>query len=94
MPDWSYRTLLRPALLGLGPERAQRVAVRTLSILGSHPFGLALIDFMGHMRVDPRLEVALNKAAAEGWTLLFQVVEQKRFMLFWKREAVILTLAR
>lgn len=41
-----------------------------------------------------RLEVALNKAAAEGWTLLFQVVEQKRFMLFWKREAVILTLAR
>ena len=66
MPDWSYRTLLRPALLGLGPERAQRVAVRTLSILGSHPFGLALIDFMGHMRVDPRLEVALNSVRTAG----------------------------
>jgi len=41
-----------------------------------------------------KLEVALNKAAAEGWTLVFQIVEQKRFLLFWKREAVILTLAR
>lgn len=41
-----------------------------------------------------RLEETLNKAAEDGWTLLFQVVEQKRYMLFWKREAVILTLAR
>ena len=41
-----------------------------------------------------RLEVTLNKEAADGWTLLFQFVEQKRFMLFWKRESVIITLAR
>ncbi|MEA5286056.1 DUF4177 domain-containing protein, partial [Vibrio parahaemolyticus] len=26
--------------------------------------------------------------------VVFQVVEQKRFMLFWKREAVIITLGR
>jgi len=26
--------------------------------------------------------------------LVFQFVEQKRFLLFWKREAVIITLAR
>lgn len=41
-----------------------------------------------------KMEAALNKEAAEGWTLVFQVVEQKRFLLFWKREAVIITLGR
>ncbi len=41
-----------------------------------------------------KMEAALNKEAAEGWTLVFQVVEQKRFLLFWKREAVIITFGR
>ncbi len=41
-----------------------------------------------------RLEAALNEAAAEGWQLVFQVIEQKRFWLFWSRETVILTLGR
>ena len=40
------------------------------------------------------LESILNKEAADGWQLVFQLVEQKRFMLFWKREAVIITLGR
>lgn len=41
-----------------------------------------------------KLESILNKEAADGWQLVFQLVEQKRFMLFWKREAVIITLGR
>jgi len=41
-----------------------------------------------------KMELSLNKEAAAGWTMLFQVIEQKRFLLFWKREAVIITLAR
>ena len=41
-----------------------------------------------------KMEAALNKEAAEGWTLVFQGVEQKRFLLFWKREAVIITFGR
>ncbi|MFB4204451.1 hypothetical protein KBTX_00731 [wastewater metagenome] len=41
-----------------------------------------------------KMETALNKEAADGWTVVFQVLEQKRFMLFWKREAVIVTLGR
>ena len=41
-----------------------------------------------------KLELVLNREAADDWTLVFQFVEQKRFMLFWKREAVILTLGR
>lgn len=41
-----------------------------------------------------RLEATLNAAAAEGWQLVFQVIEKKRFWLFWTRETVIITLGR
>ena len=40
------------------------------------------------------MEAALNKAAAQGWVVVFQVLENKRFWLFWRREAVIVTLGR
>ena len=55
MPDWSYRTVLRPLLLSLGAERARRLATATLSTLSRLPFGAAAIDFLGHMRADERL---------------------------------------
>lgn len=41
-----------------------------------------------------KMEITLNKEAADGWALVFQIIEQKRFLLFWKREAVIITLGR
>jgi Domain of unknown function (DUF4177) len=41
-----------------------------------------------------KMEVMLNEEAAQGWTVVFQIIEQKRFWLFWKREAVIVTLGR
>lgn len=41
-----------------------------------------------------KMEATLNKEAADGWATVFQVVEKKRFLLFWKREAVIITLGR
>lgn len=41
-----------------------------------------------------RLEATLNQAAAEGWELVFQVIEKKRFWLFWTRETVVITLGR
>jgi len=41
-----------------------------------------------------RIEVELNKHAAEGWQLAFRVIEMKRFWLFWTREAAIITLGR
>ena len=56
--------------------------------------GLGTIIFGASGIPIKQLEVTLNKEALDGWTLIFQVVEQKRFLLFWKREAVIITLAR
>lgn len=41
-----------------------------------------------------KMEATLNEHAAKGWVNDFQVVEQKRFLLFWKREAVVITLSR
>lgn len=41
-----------------------------------------------------KLEASLNKAAADGWQVVFQVIESKRFWLFWTREAVIVTYGR
>lgn len=41
-----------------------------------------------------KLESTLNAEAANGWQVVFQVIENKRFMLFWSREAVIVTLGR
>jgi len=41
-----------------------------------------------------KLEATLNEEAANGWQVVFQVLENKRFMLFWQREAVIVTLGR
>ncbi len=56
--------------------------------------GLGTI-FLGASGIPTKkMEVELNKEAAAGWTMVFQVIEQKRFLLFWKREAIIVTLAR
>jgi dihydroorotate dehydrogenase len=55
MPDWSYRTVLRPVMLALGAERSRRLATSTLAGLSRLPFGLAAIDFLGHMGADARL---------------------------------------
>lgn len=41
-----------------------------------------------------KLEATLNEEAAQGWQLVFQVIEQKRFWLFWTRETVVITLGR
>ncbi len=41
-----------------------------------------------------KIEAELNLYASEGWQLVFQVIERKRFWLFWDREAAIITLGR
>ncbi len=41
-----------------------------------------------------KMEAALNEAAIDGWQVVFQVIEAKRFLLFWTRESIIITLGR
>ena len=41
-----------------------------------------------------KIEMVLNEEVAEGWQVVFQVIEKKRFLLFWTREALLVTLGR
>ncbi|HEX2060733.1 MAG TPA: hypothetical protein VHK90_08325, partial [Thermoanaerobaculia bacterium] len=70
MPDWSYRTFLRPLLGALGAERGRRVAVRALRRIGRTRGGGALIDFLGHMRADERLRVRVGGVELAGPVVL------------------------
>lgn len=40
------------------------------------------------------LEKRLNEEARQGWQVVYMIVEQARFLLFWTRESVIVTLGR
>jgi hypothetical protein len=56
--------------------------------------GLGTI-FLGSSAIPvKKMENILNKEAIDGWQVVFQILEQKRLLLFWKREAVIITLGR
>lgn len=38
-----------------------------------------------------KIESVLNQQARQGWQVVFQIVEERRFLLFWTREAMIVT---
>lgn len=40
------------------------------------------------------LQSRLNKEAKDGWQVVFQVIERQRFLLFWQRESLVVTLGR
>lgn len=60
MPDWTYRTILKPVLRTLPRARAHQVVVRSLALLASTPGGPQILRFFGHMQPDPRLRVAVG----------------------------------
>jgi hypothetical protein len=39
-----------------------------------------------------KIEQTLNQQAKMGWQVVFQVIEKRRFLLFWSREAMVVTL--
>ncbi len=41
-----------------------------------------------------KIEAELNSHGREGWEMAFMVIEQHRHLLFWTREAAIITLSR
>lgn len=59
MPDWFYRTVSQPVLFALPAPLARDFALGFIGRLARLPFGPYLIDFLGHMRADPRLRRSL-----------------------------------
>jgi len=41
-----------------------------------------------------KIEDVLNKYGKDGWEMDFMVIEAHRFLLFWTREAAVITLSR
>ena len=56
--------------------------------------GLSTLLFGSANINTTKLQQKLNDWALQGWVLNFMVTEHRRFLLFWKREAVIITLTR
>ncbi len=54
MPDWTYRTLLRPILFSMPAGTAHRMALRSLGTLIRMPLGHRVLEFFGHMQPDRR----------------------------------------
>lgn len=77
MPDWSYRTVLRPVLLAMGPERARRIVTRTLAALARLPLGVQAIDFLGHMQAHPRLRTRAGDVELPGPVVLGSLIDPK-----------------
>jgi len=75
VPDWSYRTFLRPCMFALGAERARQLATSTLSTLSRLPLGPAAIDFLGHMRADDRLRTTLGALTLPGPIALGSLID-------------------
>lgn len=51
--------------------------------------------FLGASKIPvKKMEEELNELATRGWQVVFQVIEDKRFLLFWTRESVIITLGK
>jgi len=51
--------------------------------------------FLGASKIPiQKMEDILNQYGQEGWGVEFQLIEQKRMALFWRRESVVITLSR
>jgi dihydroorotate dehydrogenase len=59
MPDWSYRTVLRPMLFALPARTGRDLSLATMGALASVWPGRLLIDLLGHMRPPDGLGVTV-----------------------------------
>jgi len=41
-----------------------------------------------------KMEAVMNRYGSEGWDVAFMLVERKRYMAFWEREAAVITFSR
>ena len=41
-----------------------------------------------------KIEETMNRFGLQGWEVVFQVIEKRRMLLFWNREAMVITFSR
>ena len=51
--------------------------------------------FLGSSKLPvKKMEEVLNKYGADGWSMDFMLIEKHRLLLFWEREAAIITFSK
>ena len=51
--------------------------------------------FLGSSKMPlKKMEEVMNKYGEDGWDVEFQLVEKRRLLFFWSREATIITFSR
>ncbi len=51
--------------------------------------------FLGSAKMPTqKIENVMNKYGLDGWDVVFQIVEKRRMLLFWNREAMVITFSR
>lgn len=57
--------------------------------------GLLGTLFLGASKLPiEKMEEVMNRYGAEGWDVAFMLIEKKRILLFWEREAAVITFSR
>ena len=64
-----------------------KVEVVTEGLLGSLFLGASKLPV-------EKMEEVMNQYGRQGWDVTFMLIEKKRMLLFWEREAAIITFAR
>lgn len=41
-----------------------------------------------------KMEEVMNRHGKDGWDVSFQIIEQRRLLLFWSRESAIITFSK
>ena len=64
-----------------------KIEVVTEGILGSLFLGASKLPI-------EKMEEVMNQYGRQGWEVTFMLIEKKRLLLFWEREAAIITFSR
>ena len=51
--------------------------------------------FLGSSKLPvKKMEEVMNRYGKDGWDVSFQIIEQRRLLLFWSRESAIVTFSK
>ena len=68
-------------------QKQFKVEVVTEGLLGSLFFGASKLPV-------EKMEEVMNDYGRRGWDVTFMLIEKKRLLLFWEREAAVITFSR
>jgi len=77
----------QPRLINDGHRYQYAVEKHTEGMLGTMLFGASAFN-------PAKLSNIINKRANAGYRMVFQIKEQRRMLIFWKRECILMTFER